>query len=137
MIELIYFSRVSPSLELPEVYKILKQSNSHNKASQITGALLFNTRYFLQVLEGNEQEVQILYQRIEADSRHQQVQLISRLPLERRNWAQWSMALVTPGVANQALMRKYCGTEEFDPIGLSASNARGLLQDLTRITPQL
>ena len=134
MLELIYCSQVEPSLELLGVYNILKQSQSHNAARQITGVLLFNTRYFLQVLEGLESEIDLLYARIAADRRHLNVQLISRLPLAQRHWSQWSMALVTPGISNQVIMRQYCGTEEFNPTGLNTENARGLIQELTKFS---
>jgi hypothetical protein len=137
MIELMYCSRVSPSLELPDVYTILKQSQGRNAAAHITGILLFNTRYFLQVIEGEESQVHSLYQRIEADPRHHQVQLISRQPVTQRRWSQWSMALITPGINNQVLMRRYCGSDEFIPAQLDAANARGLLQALTHLTPPL
>ena len=134
MIELIYYSRIATTLELPEIYKILKQSLGRNASRQITGALLFNTRYFLQVLEGLEADVDELYKRIQADQRHSQVQLISRLPLIQRRWSQWSMALITPGISNQELMRTYCGSEEFTPTELDAENARTLMLKLTKLT---
>jgi Sensors of blue-light using FAD len=134
MLELIYCSQVEPSLELAGVYNILKQSQGLNAARQITGVLLFNTRYFLQVLEGLESEIDPLYKRIAADQRHVNVQLISRLPLTQRHWSQWSMALVTPCISNQIIMRKYCGTEEFNPTGLNAETARGLMQELSKLS---
>lgn len=134
MLELIYCSQVSPALELPEVFKILKQSQSHNSKAQITGVLLFNTRYFLQILEGLEPEIDALYQRILSDQRHLNVKLIGRRPLEQRHWSRWSMALLTPGASNQALMRKYCRAEEFNPALLNADNARSLMQELTRLS---
>jgi Sensors of blue-light using FAD len=127
MIELIYCSRVALDLELTEIYKILKQAQSHNQAHDITGALLFNTRFFLQLLEGPEQAVDQLYQRIQADSRHHNIRLIGRAPLVNQRLMQWSMALVTPGITNQELLLKYCQTAEFDPTGLDASNARALI----------
>ena len=137
MLELIYCSQVEPSLELLGVYNILKQSQSHNAARQITGVLLFNTRYFLQVLEGQTSDIDALYRRIQADRRHTNVRLISRQPLAKRLWNLWSMALITPGISNLALMRQYCGSDEFNPAQLNADNARSLLQELTRTTPQL
>jgi hypothetical protein len=136
MIELIYCSRVAPDLEFPEIYKILKQSQTSNSAVNITGVLLFNTRYFLQAMEGPEQSIDALYQRIQNDRRHQDVTLIGRQPLKARQWSQWSMALVTPGISNQAILRKYCRSEEFNPIGMDASNARALLMELTQTSVQ-
>ncbi len=137
MIELIYSSRVATDLELPEIYKILKQSQASNTLLHISGVLLFNTRYFLQTLEGEPQAVDALYQRIQADARHHDVRLICRQPLQARRWAQWSMALVTPGVSNQAILRKYCLSDEFTPLNLNADSASKLLQELTQAAIQI
>jgi hypothetical protein len=103
---------------------------------KITGVLLFNTRYFLQAIEVQEQGIDVLYQRIQNDRRHQAVTLIGRQPLQARQWRKWSMVLVTPSISNQAILRKYCGSEEFTLLGMDASNARALLVELTQSSVQ-
>lgn len=134
MIELIYSSHMSHDLELPGIYRLLGISQANNSLANISGLLLFNTRYFLQVLEGEENAVDALFAKIRTDPRHSQVKLMSRQSIQTRHWAQWSMALMTPSMANQAVFRKYCQTDEFSPQALQAADARALMLELSALS---
>nr|WP_249661132.1 BLUF domain-containing protein [Variovorax sp. PCZ-1] len=132
---MIYGSQIAPQLELPEIFSILKQAQVHNARAGISGVLLFNTRFFMQLLEGPELAVDQLYSRIEQDKRHVGIKLISRQTIKQRAFQHWSMALVTPGVNNLEILQKYCKSQDFSPLALSANQARGLLNELTAASP--
>lgn len=70
---------------------LLQQSRTNNAALGITGLLLYGNGNFLQVLEGEEQAVQLIYARIVVDQRHMHVLKLSDGPIERRIFGDWSM----------------------------------------------
>ncbi len=57
--------------------RILRKSKANNPALGITGVLCFSEGIFLQVLEGGRSAVNRLYNRIAADPRHTDVELLA------------------------------------------------------------
>ena len=77
-----------------EVSKILDVAREKNSASGITGALMFNSGCFAQVLEGAQDAVEETFERIQCDSRHSDVVLLTFEPTDTRAFDTWSMAYV-------------------------------------------
>ena len=67
---LIYRSRLSPACSVKELNQIVTKAQARNAALEITGILLFDGDYFLQVLEGAESAVNQVYGSIRRDPRH-------------------------------------------------------------------
>jgi hypothetical protein len=94
---LIYCSRNVIQQVLPDavmedsIREILSVARSHNKANDITGALLFTSSGFAQVLEGAREIVEHTFEQISADPRHADVTVLSFTPTERRSFPDWSM----------------------------------------------
>ena len=103
--QVLYHSRVTTLPTLTGLQELLDWSQRHNAAQGITGLLLYSEGRYVQVLEGPEGAVKDLYARIEHDTRHTQVETVSRGPGPRR-FAAWSMELghVTPEQLEQALI---------------------------------
>ncbi|QUL37278.1 BLUF domain-containing protein [Erythrobacter sp. JK5] len=81
----------APSLSREEVEKILETSTRNNPAHGITGLLLYNGRNFLQLLEGEENELVGLMMRIGSDKRHTGVSLLSSTQIDARSCPDWAM----------------------------------------------
>ncbi len=100
LIRLVYVSRNRiegpPRAVSDEIRAMLGKSRAWNGAHGVTGALMFNSGRFAQVLEGPAEHVELLYAKIAADPRHDQVQIIAREALASRAFAEWSMAYVGP-----------------------------------------
>lgn len=75
-----------------EIKNILEVARIYNKKNHITGALLFNSGHFAQVLEGSENIVEELFERIQADSRHSDCVVLCCKSTTTRSFDQWSMA---------------------------------------------
>ena len=100
---------------------ILRMSRHNNAALGVTGALLFDPRYFAQVLEGERSNVSHLFCRICRDPRHDAVTVVEAKTIEARKFASWSMALV----------RTHAGSElPFDPTDLNGDGLTELLAKL-------
>lgn len=89
-------ARVVPGASSPEglereIRAILATARARNKASNVTGALLFTALGFAQVLEGARDVVEPLFERIGIDPRHTDVTVLSFTPTERRSFPDWPM----------------------------------------------
>ena len=75
--------------------QILTQSRTNNKVHHITGVLLLSEDKWMQVLEGNREEVATMFRTIEQDPRHTNVCKLSDGPIAGRSFADWSMGFTT------------------------------------------
>jgi hypothetical protein len=76
---------------------IFSNARSNNKGKHITGALLVSGDWFVQVIEGEENQIKELYDKIEADARHDQIKLLEMRPTADRVFSRWAMARVSEG----------------------------------------
>jgi hypothetical protein len=91
MIQISYLSAATHPMSTEEVLELLRQCLANNSAKDITGLLIYSNETFLQTLEGEEQVVDDLYQKIERDLRHASLIFLGRKTVERRQYADWSM----------------------------------------------
>lgn len=91
LIHLIYVSSALKELTDAELDAILESAVRHNKPQNITGMLLYARGNFLQVLEGEEFEVDKTFQCIEKDPRHHGIIVLERDRIPSRSFEQWNM----------------------------------------------
>ena len=89
LVRLMYASRAAASVDQEELVAILRKSKANNPAIGVTGVLCYSEGVFLQVLEGGRSAVNQLYNRIAADDRHTQVELLSYEEIGERSFAGW------------------------------------------------
>lgn len=88
----------APADALATLKDILASAERHNRSSGVTGALLHDDLWFIQVLEGSDDAVRSTYGRIIADKRHDEPVLLSLEPVKSRRFHMWSMASFGIGV---------------------------------------
>ncbi|MGI4727180.1 MAG: BLUF domain-containing protein [Janthinobacterium lividum] len=88
---IIYISTASIYFEPETLEAMLLDFRKKNKASQITGMMLFNRGKFLQVLEGNDKEMDTLVKKIKKDKRHHSIIQLGSAPIQERIFKNWSM----------------------------------------------
>lgn len=79
-----------------QLEQILSSARKNNIAEGVTGALLFNSGYFAQVLEGPRRSVESIFERIQRDRRHNQVTVVENGSTHQRDFPEWAMAHVQP-----------------------------------------
>jgi hypothetical protein len=94
---------------------IFDVSRRNNALVDITGALMFNAGCFGQVLEGERDAVEIVFERIQRDPRHKNVHLLSFASAPARAFERWSMAFVGASVADAARYGAIAGQTGYDP----------------------
>lgn len=75
-----------------DLLEILTVSRQYNEDAGITGILFYCEGSFMQLLEGDENEVRRLFEKIKTDPRHREIHLISTLHSPDRWMEGWSMA---------------------------------------------
>ena len=93
--ELVYVSLACSELPEDELVAILDLSRRKNKERNISGMLTYHRREFVQILEGERDQVEALFAKIAEDPRHQQVHMLWDGPIEKRSFAEWTMAFVS------------------------------------------
>ena len=130
LVRLMYASRALPAVDQEELLAILRQSKSANPVAGITGVLCFSGGIFLQVLEGGRSAVNRLYNRIAADPRHTDVELLLYQEIGERRFAGWSMGQVNMARLNPSLLLKYSATATLDPYAVSGEVSMALFEEL-------
>ena len=90
--ELIYKSRASSELDDEGLKEILEIARKYNIPQNITGCLLYHDGQFLQMLEGEHEVIQNLYQKIKHDSKHLDSVVLHMNEIKKRTFNDWSMA---------------------------------------------
>ncbi len=130
LVRLMYASRAVPAVDTEELHAILRQSKASNPAHGITGVLCLSDSIFLQVLEGGRSAVNRLYNRIAADPRHTDVELLLYQEISERRFAGWSMGQVNMARLNPSLLLKYSATATLDPYAVSGEVSLALFEEL-------
>ena len=130
LIRLIYASTASEGVGLHEFKGILQQAQGNNHRRDLTGVLAFNSKVFLQALEGSREQVNELYSRLLRDDRHNTVAMLDYAEIDEREWTNWSMGFAAPSADNRALFLKYSGQSVFNPYAMSGSNVKKLLGEM-------
>jgi len=89
---LVYVSSASRLMEDSELEALLRDSSRNNLRDDITGMLLYKGGNIMQVLEGPEDKVLALVDKLRHDSRHFGLQVLLRSHIAERQFDQWAMA---------------------------------------------
>jgi hypothetical protein len=101
MIRVTYVSHISEPLSSQQLLALLLQCRTNNAAQGITGMLIYGNGTFLQTLEGDEDVIDGLMEEISKDGRHEDIRLLTRRPIESRQYADWNMGFAQ--VTDEAL----------------------------------
>ncbi|OUW17954.1 MAG: hypothetical protein CBD18_03565 [Opitutales bacterium TMED158] len=135
---LIYESKATPALlETHELNQLLSLASERNRLSGITGQLVLTGDHFLQALEGPTRYVNQLYNKIVADSRHTEIELISYQSIDAALFYDWTMRLIDlkslPGEVKKLMLQKYPHIDDVITIPNNEINALSLLIDARSI----
>jgi hypothetical protein len=134
LIRLIYASTARDRIDLEEITRILARSQANNQRRDLTGVLVFNSKIFLQELEGPRDTINALYAKLLADSRHHTVVMLKYEEVSSRRWSNWSMGFAASHADNQAIYLKYSMQKVFNPYAMSGDAVQGMLEELTSST---
>jgi diguanylate cyclase (GGDEF)-like protein/PAS domain S-box-containing protein len=88
---LIYISNAGEAIAPEHVQGIVTESRESNASEGITGLLIHQNGYFMQLLEGRREPVEALMARIAEDPRHSEPLVVVRGYARQRLFSNWSM----------------------------------------------
>ena len=90
--QIVYTSKAVRPLTPQDLVDILETARFHNALDGITGMLLYRRGHFLQVLEGSEDRLSALFEKLNGDPRHTDVRVLLDVRIAARAFGAWSMA---------------------------------------------
>ncbi len=95
--QLVYISRItSTGLSSPSTLNDISETAvERNHADNITGILCYGNGYFLQCVEGSEQALTNLKNRLLTDDRHKELEILDFSEITKRRFASWSLRSIT------------------------------------------
>jgi hypothetical protein len=91
MYYIVYVSSAKSKFSEKELLSILDEARKNNAGMGITGLMVYIDGNIIQLLEGEENDVNTIYSKIALDTRHTGVLKLLSGPLAKRNFDDWSM----------------------------------------------
>lgn len=124
MIRIIYASSATIEFTESKLMQLLGKARQNNGELDVSGLLLYAKGNFFQILEGDEQKVDALFNKIEQDDRHVSVVVLDRAEIKKRAFPNWSMGFRNLESFDRSQIRGYndfldrkLTAEEFGDIG--------------------
>ncbi|WP_419418750.1 BLUF domain-containing protein [Legionella sp. D16C41] len=92
---LIYKSQATAPLNDDQLTELAKIARFKNFIYQLSGLLVYSEQNFFQILEGKLASIEVIYDKIVKDSRHENIVLLTKEPITKRTFWRWNMGLAT------------------------------------------
>lgn len=89
-----YVSTQTRAMKGADLIRLLNFARDENKKAGISGLLLHRQDSFFQVIEGSEENVNALFKRIQADKRHQKIEVLFQGATQSREFPDWQMGFL-------------------------------------------
>lgn len=89
---LVYMSSPTHEMDDDEVHDLLRRAKNNNDRDGITGILIHDRRRYLQLLEGDEANVEATFARISLDPSHRAIIRLHSGTTSRRQFPGWALA---------------------------------------------
>ena len=131
IVRLIYFSKVQADTDICQISEILEASERNNAARGLTGALVFDSEWFVQVLEGRLDDVWATYKVIERDPRHANISFVEMVTVPSRRFGDWRMGCAERSAKHDAVFAPYLYDGRFQPANMAGDTILSMMVDLS------
>lgn len=91
---LLYISDAVQWISRADLESIREVSVRYNAEHDVTGVLFYSAGHFVQLLEGDPEEVRKLFRMIQRDARHRYLRLLVERPTDHRIFRDWNMGML-------------------------------------------
>ncbi|TSE03595.1 BLUF domain-containing protein [Aquimarina algiphila] len=100
-----YVSTVNPDISNSDISELMDYVSSHNNAINITGILIYSEGNFFQILEGKEELVKMMFERIKKDSRHYNIIKMLYKEIKKTSFTEYhsSFTVISNGSSQEEL----------------------------------
>jgi hypothetical protein len=96
MRSLVYASRSLEPFDEDALVELLTRARACNEEHAVTGMLVYAAGSFLQLIEGDDEHVEAVWDRIRMDPRHTGLRVLQDGPARVRLFGEWSMGFAHP-----------------------------------------
>ncbi|MFD0767061.1 BLUF domain-containing protein [Mucilaginibacter lutimaris] len=107
MKNIVYLSTAVTLLNDDQLIDILTSARKNNAERNVSGMLLYSEGTFIQVLEGEDTQVDAIFAKIETDPRHKNLITLINGSIVHKNFAEWAMGFTTVNTAKVADLLGY------------------------------
>ncbi|SON54471.1 Sensors of blue-light using FAD [Hartmannibacter diazotrophicus] len=115
------------------IKNILVTCSRNTLASGLSGALIFNDRHFVQVMEGERSMLTRSVLNIIKDERSRDVVLVKAAPISVRRFPGWTVGYAGHTEKLDAIYLKHGVTAGLDPTRMSATSIEDLIADMMTV----
>jgi hypothetical protein len=130
---IVFYSKnniVSAGVSMKELTKdILDSCARYDRHSTLTGALLFNEEYFVQVMEGHRDQISEKMWSLAEDRRHSSMVILGSGRVDRRKFLTWSVGFAGHSEEIDALYLQFCASRTLDPTTMAAECVVNLMSE--------
>ena len=123
MIRITYLSQAASNFSSIDLLYLLEQCHVNNPKLGLTGLLIFGNETFLQTIEGENDIVEDLIEKISNDKRHIKFQILSKQSIQNRQYSNWAMGfekLTEQTIADVPELKNFM-LSDFNPEYLSSN----------------
>lgn len=136
LIQLVYISRSTEAHETESTIQtvnqqILFEAHAFNQEHEITGILCYGNHCYFQLIEGPKSAVELLYEKIAKDPRHQDIKLMFKEPISIRSFETWHMKYMDDVSIAMPLVRMH-GHKHFSPFEFAEHLCKDLIEFLSQ-----
>jgi hypothetical protein len=102
------------------IKSILAAASDYSPASGLTGGLVFNEKYMMQVVEGAREQVSKRLRQLFEDPRVEELTVLSMASVDKRVFEGWAVGYAGHTVDAERLYMKYCPTVDINPAIMTA-----------------
>jgi hypothetical protein len=134
LIHLIYHSKNNLQADdrgqLSNLREILAKAQSKNSQNGVTGYLIFDKSYFIQILEGDSETVMSTFERIKGDRRHMEIAVVETREIAMRSFGSWTMGAAMRSLDHEEVYLRHGISGPIDPRKLTGPRILALAADL-------
>ncbi len=131
---LVYFSenKIGPVGRGAQMAELQRVAVNRNRRRKITGALVYDDRWFAQALEGELDVVEETFSLIAKDKRHANIRILSTVAVPERLFGSWSMGFAARTPQTEPLFGLHWCNTSMNPRAMSEQNIIKLMVELAR-----
>jgi hypothetical protein len=133
MNHLVYMSRAVHPLSDQDLQALLNQCRRDNAARNVTGVLFYSHGNIAQLIEGDPEVLEPLFEKISRDGRHSNVVKLVDKPISARSFEDWSMAFHPIEPTGFDALQGFLLPQHLPPPPSSLSIADAMLVDLVKL----
>lgn len=130
MIRVVYLSHALQDMSLGDIQNILQTARTNNADKDICGMLCYESRWFLQVLEGERDVINELFLEIADDPRHDDIIIVSYDYVDEPIFVNWQMGYAGSAGGFGEMLGKF-GLTSFEPRSMQPEQCLEFLKTMS------